>query len=413
MAENSQTVLSLYAPCGGGGVIQVFRNLRSAAGEFGLDLRWMGCGAPAMEVARRYARPEDWECGEIVGTGLETDNERAKEYRQQIIDRGPAAVLLHVMCGEVESNLAAYLPREIPRIAFVHTITPSTYRGARAMRDHLHATIAVSPRIRDDLVRLCGFPADSTFCVPTGLDCQAFSECARTDMGNGPLRLLSCGRVEDISKGVFWLPKILKKARALGLDARLTVAGDGQDRAELERRVDSAGLRGVTEFRGWVQREDLPRLYAEHEVFLFPSRYEGLGVACIEAMAAGCVPVATRIRGVTDFVIENGRTGLLFPSGDTGTAARLLADVERDRGRLRRMRDACRAETAGRFGVRGQARAFADIVERVVAHPRRIKDPLPMEKWRIAQGLKPAWWTSLPEPVKNRLRVLRERAGVI
>jgi glycosyltransferase involved in cell wall biosynthesis len=232
-------------------------------------------------------------------------------------------------------------------------------------------------------------------------------------MGNGPLRLLSCGRVEDISKGVFWLPKILKKARALGLDARLTVAGDGQDRAELERRVDSAGLRGVTEFRGWVQREDLPRLYAEHEVFLFPSRYEGLGVACIEAMAAGCVPVATRIRGVTDFVIENGRTGLLFPSGDTGTAARLLADVERDRGRLRRMRDACRAETAGRFGVRGQARAFADIVERVVAHPRRIKDPLPMEKWRIAQGLKPAWWTSLPEPVKNRLRVLRERAGVI
>jgi hypothetical protein len=104
-------------------------------------------------------------------------------------------------------------------------------------------------------------------------------------------------------------------------------------------------------------------------------------------------------------VVEDGRTGLLFPSGDTGTAARLLADLARNRGRLRGMRDACRAATARRFGVREQARAFADIVERVIARPPRIKDPLPMERWNIARGLKPAWWTSL--------RVLRERVGVI
>ena len=376
-------------------------------------MRWLGCGARAMEAARRYARPEDWECGEIVGPALEGDNERAEEYRRQIIDRRPVAVLFHVMCGQAESNLAAYLPREIPRIAFVHTITPSTYRGARAMRDHLHAVIGVSPRICEDLVRLYGFPADSTFCVPNGLDCHAFSECPRTDPVDGPLRLLSCGRIEDISKGVFWLPGILKKVRARGVDARLTVAGDGPDRAELERRIDRAGLRGVTEFRGWVQREDLPRLYAEHEVFLFPSRFEGLGVAVVEAMAAGCVPVATRIRGVTDFVVEDGRTGLLFPSGATGTAAHLLADMARNRGRLREMRDACRAATARRFGVREQARAFTEVVERVIAHPRRIKDPLPIETWSIARGLKSAWWTSLPEPVKNGLRVLRERAGLI
>ena len=77
------------------------------------------------------------------------------------------------------------------------------------------------------------------------------------------------------------------------------------------------------------------------------------------------------------------------------------------------MRDACRAATARRFGVREQARAFTEVVERVIAHPRRIKDPLPIETWSIARGLKSAWWTSLPEPVKNGLRVLRERAGLI
>ncbi len=253
---SSQGILSLYAPCGGGGVIQVFRNLRSAAGEFGLDLRWLGCGARAAAVAREHAGPEDWACGEIVGATLEGDRERAEEYRRQIIERKPTAVLLHIMCGQVESNIAAYLPRDVPRIAFVHTITPSTYRGARAMRDHVHAVIGVSPRIRQDLVKLCGFPPESTFCVPNGLNCDVFSERARADTIDGPLRVLSCGRIEDISKGVFWLPTILAKARANGADVRLTVAGDGPDRAELERRIGSAGLGGITKFRGWIEREN-------------------------------------------------------------------------------------------------------------------------------------------------------------
>jgi glycosyltransferase involved in cell wall biosynthesis len=413
MLNNARTVLSLYAPFGGGGVIQFFRNLRPALGEFGVNLRWLGCGANAAAAARQFARAEDWEAGELVGATLKCDKERAEEYLRQIAVRRPAAALLHFLGGQVESNLAAYLPRETLRIAIVHNITPSTYQAARAMCNHIHATIGVSPRVREDLVRLLGFPPDSTFCVPNGLDCHVFSECARDDVADGPLRLLSCGRIEDVSKGVFWLPGILRQARARGLDARLTVAGDGPDRAELERRIDKAGLRGVTEFRGWVQRQDLPRLYTGHDVFLFPSRFEGLGLACVEAMAAGCVPVATRIRGVTDFVVEDGRTGLLFPSGATRAAARLLADLALNRKSLSEMRAAGRSDTARRFGVREQARSFVEIVERAIAHPRKINDPLPIEKWRIARGLKPAWWTSLPGPVKNGLRVLRERAGVI
>jgi glycosyltransferase involved in cell wall biosynthesis len=309
----------------------------------------------------------------------------------------------------VESNLAAYLPGDIPRIGLVHTITPSTYRGAQAIRDYLNATIGVSPRIREDLVRHYGFSADTTFCISNGIECKEFLECSREDASDDRLRILSCGRIEDISKGVFWLPEILKKVRSRGLNVRMTIAGDGPDKSELERRFNSAGLRGITEFRGWVQREELPRLYADHDVFLFPSRFEGLPVGLVEAMAAGCVPVATRIRGVTDFIIEDGRTGLLFPSGDTEAAAHILADVASNPIRLMKMREACRSDAGARFQVRDQARAFASVVEKVVDRRQTIKAALPMNKWEILRGLRPAWWTSLPEPLKNSLRVLRER----
>lgn len=407
------TVLSVHSPSGNGGVVQVFRNLRQVLCESQVELRWIGCGVATMDVVRRHARPEDWDSGEVVGAGLSGDRERAEEYIRQIINRKPTAVLFHILFGQIESSLAAYLPREIRRIALVHNITPATYRAVHAMRDHLDATIGVSPRIKRDLVRLCGFSDDRTFCIPNGVDSKPFSQYQREDNDEGPLRLLSCGRLEDSSKGIFWLPEILRKARRRGVDARLTVAGDGPDRTELERRIDRAGLHRITQFVGWVPRERLPHLYAEHDVFVFPSRFEGLPLALVEAAAGGCVPLATQIRGVTDFVVDHGRTGLLFPSGKTDRAAQLMAGLFHDRLRLRSMRDACREEANRKFNIEDQARAFVQIVEGVIAHSSRPADPLSIEKWMLLPGLTPAWWTSLPEPMKNVLRELRERMGVL
>ncbi len=413
MRTENQELLSLYAPVANGGVIQVFRNLRPALAGLGVELRWLGCGAGTAEFAQRHAQPEDWDCGELVGSDLDDEKAIAEECRRAIIERRPSAVLFHMLCGPVETNLAAYLPREIPRIAMVHNITPATYRAARAMRGYFHAAIGVSPRISEDLVKLCGFPADVVFCAPNGLDCRRFAAQERIDKEDGPLRILSCGRIEDISKGVFWIPEIVAKARALGANITLTVAGDGPDCAELEKRIGRLGLQEITRFRGWVRAEDVPRLFAEHDVFLFPSRFEGLGLALVEAMVAGCVPVATRIRGVTDFVVQDGQTGLLFPSGDVNTAARLLKRLGDDRKHLVELRKAGREKSSERFDIREQARIFAESLACVKAKPRRIKDPLPIEQWRIMRALKPAWWTGLPEPVKNHLRVMRERVGVV
>lgn len=408
-AGQEREVLSLYAPCGGGGVIQVFRNLRSAAMHYGVRLRWMGCGARAMEAAQRYARPEDLECGEIIGPFLEDEREIASEYLWKIRERRPSLVLIHIMCGRIETNLAAYLPSDIVRIGMVHTITPSTYRGARAMRDHLDAAIGVSPRIRQDLVQRCGFNPAVTVCIPNGVDCQPFLQVERAARTNGALGILSCGRIDDISKGIFWLPEILVRARALKVNFRLTVAGDGPDRKECERRLVSAGLADVIRFLGWVKRENLPALYSQHDVLLFPSRFEGLGLSLVEAMAGGCVPVASRITGATDFVVTHGKTGLLFSPGDTNAAARLIAELAFDPRRRSEMRDRCRAEIPQRFGVDSHARAFLDVVDRVCANPRTEKAPLPVEHWNIAAGVKPAMWTNLPQPVKNAMRLVYER----
>ncbi len=91
-----------------------------------------------------------------------------------------------------------------------------------------------------------------------------------------------------------------------GFDSELTIVGDGPLRADLERRA--AGLR-VT-FAGVVPNENLPGLLNRHELFVLPSRYEGMPKVLLEAMACGLACVATDIPGNRDLIVD-GESGLL------------------------------------------------------------------------------------------------------
>jgi glycosyltransferase involved in cell wall biosynthesis len=126
-----------------------------------------------------------------------------------------------------------------------------------------------------------------------------------------PPEVLYAGRLSP-EKGVEDLV-----AAAAGM--KLVVAGDGP----LRRRVPGA--------LGFVPHDDLQQLYARAAVVACPSRREGFGVACLEAMAHGRPVVATSVGGLRDLVVE-GETGLVVPPGDTSALraalTRLLADPE-------------------------------------------------------------------------------------
>jgi glycosyltransferase involved in cell wall biosynthesis len=79
--------------------------------------------------------------------------------------------------------------------------------------------------------------------------------------------------------------------RNLGVDARLVLVGTGALKAELERQVHASGLTGLVSFLGL--RADVPEILAALDLFLFPSLHEGLGIAVIEAQAAGLPIIAS------------------------------------------------------------------------------------------------------------------------
>lgn len=123
-------------------------------------------------------------------------------------------------------------------------------------------------------------------------------------------------------KGIDILLSAISTLADEGYTTTLWIAGDGPDRPSLERRSSQLGLDGQVRFLG--QRDDVSDLLEACDVFVLPSRREGLGVAALEAMAAGRPVVATQVGGLAEAVIHE-ETGLLVPPEDPTALAESLA----------------------------------------------------------------------------------------
>jgi glycosyltransferase involved in cell wall biosynthesis len=116
-------------------------------------------------------------------------------------------------------------------------------------------------------------------------------------------------------KGVFEALDVLAGVRVLHPSATLTIVGGGRDLDAFTQDVEGRGLQGVVRITGWLSHQEVQRTLRESDVFLFPSHFEGLPNAVVEAMAAGLPVVATRVGGVPD-LIRHGESGFLVDVGD-------------------------------------------------------------------------------------------------
>jgi glycosyltransferase involved in cell wall biosynthesis len=176
-------------------------------------------------------------------------------------------------------------------------------RLARRVLAGARLVIAASTSLADS-ARLLG--AREVRVIPSGVDLPP-------EVGEEaePLEVLYAGRLST-EKGVL---ELVEAARGLNL----VVAGDGP----LRPQVPGA--------RGFVRHDELQGLYARAAVVACPSRREGFGVACLEAMAHARPVVATGVGGLRDLVVD-GETGLVVPPRDPAALRaaleRLLADPE-------------------------------------------------------------------------------------
>ena len=221
----------------------------------------------------------------------------------------------------------------------------------------VHAYIAYSRRMYEQLVDRLPHRTDSIHYIPYGIPLPP--RVRRPS--DGPLRLIFAGRLEHGQKGVLELPSIAAQLRDRSIAATWTIVGDGPDGARLRASWPaSASVR----YLGSLTNAETIDCLADHDVFVLPTRVEGLPVALLEAMGAGVVPVVSDIdSGVPDIVTAEA-TGLLPQVGDVTGFADAIARLDGDRPLLDRLSAAGRRTVEERFDVRDRVADYQALYAR-------------------------------------------------
>ncbi len=149
---------------------------------------------------------------------------------------------------------------------------------------------------------------------------------------------LTVGRLV-YEKGHEFLVEAMSEVAKSAPNATVGICGDGPLRGELVHQIERLGLQKKVNLLGlW---ENLHELLAAADVFVLPSRWEGLPMALLEAMMAGLPVIATRVEGV-DEVVEDGVHGLLVPTEAPDALAKAILQLCRDPEMRRRMGAAAR-----------------------------------------------------------------------
>jgi glycosyltransferase involved in cell wall biosynthesis len=218
------------------------------------------------------------------------------------------------------------------------------------------ALVAVSPEVRDDLVRLGVAPREKFTVVRLGIELEERlggrdgRDETRRVLGIAPDRFTVgwIGRMTGVKRtGDVLLA--FKELRERGIDACLCMVGDGPEREQVEQRAHELGIMRDTLFLGY--QENVAPFYAAFDAMILPSGNEGTPVSAIESLAAGRPVVATRVGGVPD-VVRDGEDGFLVELGDVGELAGALARLAQDPELRGRMGEAGKSRVLPRYAVR-------------------------------------------------------------
>ena len=218
------------------------------------------------------------------------------------------------------------------------------------------ALVAVSPEVRDDLVKLHVAPASKFTIVRLGIELDertGGNEDSRAEtrrqLGVAPDAFVVgwVGRMTAVKR----TDDVVRALRGLvdrGVDAYLCLVGDGPDRDHLEQYAHELGVVKRCLFVGYQQ--DVAQFYGAIDALLLPSVNEGTPVSVIEALAAQRPAVATRVGGTPD-VIRDGVDGFLVEVGDAEALSDRLAELAADPARRAQMGAAGRARVLERYAV--------------------------------------------------------------
>ena len=178
-------------------------------------------------------------------------------------------------------------------------------------------------------------------------------------------------------KGLVHLLEAVAKVRTERPDVELTVIGRPNPGGPVERAVERLGLGAAVHFTSGVSDQRLVELYAEADLAVVPSLYEGFSLPAVEAMATGVALLATTGGAIPEVVGDDGSTAALVAPGDPGAMAAAILELLGDPERRSRIGAAGRTRVATRYSWSAAAEATVAQYREVIALHAGTQDATP------------------------------------
>jgi len=250
------------------------------------------------------------------------------------IPSGPAAYFLKLFFGIPYyvllrgGDVPGFSPQEM---GFYHRLTRPLihflWRKARGV-------IANSHGLKD--LALKSLPRMEVKVIPNGVDQELFNLSNTTQEDSREINILFAGRFTP-QKGLDFLLKSLSLLPPHIPSIQVWLAGDGPEKSQIEKLAHEIGRDGLKiNFLGWQLHPQLYQLYREADIFVLPSRDEGMPNVLLEAMAAALPVVATRVPG-SEELVRDGENGFLVDKDDLKGLAQALEKLVSQPGVRRQM----------------------------------------------------------------------------
>ena len=289
-------------------------------------------------------------------------------------DKRIDVVRTHQYHANLYGRIAAVICRIPCIVPSIHNVYTRDRKLHRRILNNLlgrlsDAVIAVSEAVKDDVMTYDNIPSGRLRVIYNGIEEVRFTGNTGAEIRsefNLPENAVIVGSVGRLTtqKGQQYLVEAVASLVKDFPGLRLLMVGDGPDKAVLLRLVREKGLEGRVIFTG--SRDDVPHLLAAMDIFVFPSLWEGLPNALVEAMAAGKAIIATNIKPNRE-VLGSEDAGMFVTSKDSMSIASGIAALIRNRTLARQLGAAAQARAFSRFTVAGTVLAYTTLFEDILS----------------------------------------------
>lgn len=262
-----------------------------------------------------------------------------------------------------------YLFRRKRAVHTAHTVADREYGSfkrfllSRLYRQGRIIPVAISPYIRNSIASTYRLPKEKIVLINNAVDTRRFLAPPRA--GTGSIVIGHVGRLEPVKNHCVILATF-KVLLGKYPNLRLLLVGDGSLYSQIAREIEVLGDRAQI-----IKGTDKPeQYYAQIDIFLFPSVYEGMPLAVLEAMTAGCVIVASNTGGIGDLVTNSENGYLLDDCHDVSGFAGIIRSLL-DNAKTIKAISAQNIEKAKRYDIEKLVDEYEKLYERVIADAYR------------------------------------------